>query len=602
MKTKQSPLKNLKSCIRGYALPSVLTPILIVFEVLLEVFIPLLMATIVDGGLYREEDFLLRPLFSDALVADQKRFIIVLGCIMICSALLSLTFGILAGRTAAVASMGFGANLRAKLFHKIQDFSFANTDNYSTPSLVTRITTDTVNMQNVYHQIIRMLVRSPIMMIFAAIMSISIDRELSVIFICAIPALAIALFLMVKIGHPRFKRMLKKYDGLNASVQENLIGIREVKSYVREEHEKSKFKDSAVDLKKAQVSAEKVFTCSAPVQLAVMWTCTIILLLLGGRRVIFDGALGAGELTGLMTYSTQIVNSLVMISFMFVSMSMSRASLNRINEVLNEEIDIVGGSDTSLKVADGEIEFKDVDFSYTNRPDNLTLSGINLHINSGETVGIIAGTGEGKSSLVQLIPRFYDCLNGEILVGGHNVKEYSLYELRESVSMVLQKNVLFSGSIIDNLRWGNPDASEEEIINACKLSCAHDFITSFPNGYQTDLGQGGVNVSGGQKQRLCIARALLKKPKILILDDSTSAVDTATDEKIRKALKEFMPGTTKIIIAQRISSVFNCDKIIVMEKGRISAVGTHSELLNSSEIYKDVYLSQAKGGSDNVEA
>ncbi len=593
-KQQNTSLKHLIPCVKGNVLFSVLSPVFIVLEVLLEVFIPLLMATIVDGGLYGEEEFLLRPLFSTELIANKKKFILVLGLMMICAALLSFTFGTLAARTSAVASMGFGRNLRQKLFYKVQDFSFANTDKYSTPSLVTRLTTDVNNVQNTYQQMLRMFVRAPVMMIFAAIMSLSIDTELSWIFLLAIPLLAVALFLMIKVGHPRFKKMLKMYDGLNASVQENLVAAREVKSYVREDYEKQKFDVSATELKKAQLRAEKVFSLSIPIQLAVMWTCTIILLLLGGRKVIFDGALGAGELTSLMTYSTQIVNSLSMVSFIFVSISLSRASVARINEVLDEEIDVTATEDRTLKVESGDISFNNVSFSYSRSSDNYTLENINLAIKAGETVGIIGGTGDGKSTLVQLIPRFYDATEGEVLIGGRNVKEYSLYQLRESVSMVLQKNVLFSGSIYENLKWGNPDATEEEIVQACKMSCAHDFITSFPNGYETDLGQGGVNVSGGQKQRLCIARALLKKPKILILDDSTSAVDTATDEKIRKALREYIPGTTKLIIAQRISSVWDCDKIVVMDKGGISAVGTHAELIESSEIYREVYDSQSK--------
>jgi len=581
-------------CAKGNLLPTFLTPILIVFEVLLEVLIPLLMATIVDGGLYGEEEFLLRPFFSEELIADKTRFILVVGAIMICSALLSLTFGVLAGRTAAVASMGFAKNLRKSLFYKVQDFSFVNTDKYSTPSLVTRLTTDVTNMQNTYHQVIRLLVRSPVMIICAAILSFSINAELALVFVVAIPLLATVLYLMMKIGHPRFKKMLKKYDGLNASVQENLVAIREVKSYVREDFEKEKFDKSAIELKEAQLKAEKVFTFSPPVQMGVMWVCTIVLLILGGRKIIFDGQLGAGELTSLLTYSTQIVNSLSMFSFIFVGMTLSRASLNRINEVLNEEIDIVGNSDSTTKVKDGKIVFNNVSFSYSKNPDNLTLKNINLTVESGQTVGIIGGTGDGKSTLVQLIPRFYDCLSGEVLVGGLNVKEYSLFELRESVAMVLQKNLLFSGTIIENLKWGNPNATDEEVEEACKMSCAHDFITSFPNGYNTELGQGGVSVSGGQKQRLCIARALLKKPKILILDDSTSAVDTATDEKIRTSLRSYIPGTTKIIIAQRISSVVDCDKIVVMDKGSISDIGTHEQLLKSSVIYREVYESQSR--------
>ena len=591
---KRSSLKNLIPCTKGVMLPSLLTPAFIVAEVMLEVFIPLLMATIVDGGLYGREDFLLRPLFSEALIADKTRFIVILGLIMVGAALLSLTFGILAARSAAVASMGFGANLRRALFYKVQDFSFANTDKYSTPSLVTRLTTDVNNVQNTYQMLIRGFVRAPIMLVFASAMALTINARLSLIFILAIPVLAVALFTMIAIGRKRFGAMLKKYGGRNASVQEDLVAIREVKTYVREDYEKEKFDRAAEELKAAQLRAEKVFVFSAPIQLAVMWACTVILLAVGGNKVIFTNELGAGELVSLMTYSTQIVHALTMVSFIFMAWSRSHASVGRINEVLDEKIDIAGGDDPSIKVENGDVEFTNVDFAYTGDESNLSLRNINLKINSGETVGVIAGTGEGKSTLVQLIPRFYDCLSGEVKVGGRNVKDYTLFELRESVAMVLQKNVLFSGSIYENLRWGNPGASEEDIIRACKLACAHEFVSSFPEGYETDLGQGGVNVSGGQKQRLCIARALLKNPKILILDDSTSAVDTATDAKIRASLKKYMPGTTKIIIAQRIASVMDCDKIVVMDKGEISAVGNHEELMKTSGIYREVYESQSK--------
>lgn len=592
---KKSSLYNLKSCVKGNLLPTILTPIFIIMEVALEVFIPLLMAAIVDGGLKGQTDFPLSGFIPAELMADSKRLIITLGAGMICAALCSLFFGMMAGRTAAIASMGFARNLRRKLFLKVTDFSFKNTDKYSTPSLVTRLTTDVTSMQNTYQQIIRLFVRAPVMIIFAAIMAFRINAELSVIFVFAIPILGAAIFFMIKIGHPRFKKMLKMYDGLNASVQENVVAAREVKSYVREDYEKAKFDKSVEELKKAQLSAEKIFTLSIPVQLLVMYSCTGFLLLFGGKTSIFDGGLGEGELVSLLTYSTQIVNSLAMVSFMFVTIAMAKASLGRINEVLNEQPDIVGSSDTSVKVETGEIEFRNVNFSYSGDLNNLTLQNVNLHFLPGETVGVIAGTGEGKSTLVQLIPRFYDATEGEVLVGGRNVKDYSLYELRESVSMVLQKNLLFSGTIEENLRWGNPNATDEQIKEACELAAAKDFVEAFPDGYKTDLGQGGVNVSGGQKQRLCIARALLKKPKILILDDSTSAVDTATDKKIRKALKEFMPGTTKIIIAQRIASIMDCDKIVVMDKGKISAVGTHEELIGNSEIYQDVFYSQQGG-------
>ncbi|MCI5838706.1 MAG: ABC transporter ATP-binding protein/permease [Christensenellaceae bacterium] len=592
---KKSSLTNLKSCVKGNVLPTVLTPVFIIFEVALEVFIPLLMAAIVDGGLKGKTDYPLAGFIPAAVKSEPKTLIITLGVGMIIAALCSLAFGMLASRTAAIASMRFAANLRKKLFLKVTDFSFKNTDKYSTPSLVTRLTTDVTSLQNTYQQLIRMFVRAPAMIIFAAVMAFNINAELSMIFVFAIPVLGAAIFFMIKFGFPRFKVMLKKYDGLNASVQENVIAAREVKSYVREDYEKEKFDKSVEELKQAQLSAEKIFTLSIPVQLAVMYICTIFLLLFGGKTSIFDGGIGEGELVSLLTYSTQIVNSLSMVSFMFVTISLSKASLVRINEVLNEQPDIVGSDSDELKVETGEIEFKNVNFSYSGDVNNLTLQDINLHFLSGETVGIIAGTGDGKSTLVQLIPRFYDATEGEVLVGGRNVKEYSLYELRESVSMVLQKNLLFSGTIEENLRWGNPSATDEEIKRACELACASDFVEAFPNGYETDLGQGGVNVSGGQKQRLCIARALLKKPKILILDDSTSAVDTATDKKIRKALREFMPGTTKVVIAQRIASVMDCDKIVVMDKGRISAVGTHDELMERSEIYREVFNSQQGG-------
>lgn len=589
---KNSGFRSLLPCAKGYRLPSFLTPIFIVLEVTMEVFIPLLMAAIVDGGLYGSPDFTLRKYFSAELIAYKTRFVIILGGIMVLAAMLSLAFGMLAARTAAVASMGFAKNLRRKVFEKILSFSFKNTDRFSTPSLVMRTTADINNVQNLYQQMIRIFVRAPVMMVLAAVMALRVNAELSVIFLVALPIMFCTLISMGMIGKPRFRIMLKKYDKMNASVQENLVAARVVKSFAREDYEKKKFAASADDLKKAQIYAQKLFSLLPAIQMGIMWTCAVILMLMGGNQV-FAGTLTKGELVSMLTYTNQVVGSVSMVAMIIMMLTMTRESVTRINEVLDEVPDITDNGST-LKVENGEIEFRHVDFSYSGKNDNLTLSDINLHIRAGETIGVVGGTGDGKSTLMQLIPRFYDALSGEVLVGGRNVKDYSLYELRESVSMVLQKNMLFSGTIRDNLRWGNKDATDEQIEHACRLACAHDFVMSFPDGYDTDLGQGGVNVSGGQKQRLCIARALLKNPKILILDDSTSAVDSRTDESIRTAFRESLPGTTKLIIAQRIASIMYSDRIIVMDKGRISDVGTHDELMQRSEIYREVYLSQNK--------
>lgn len=589
---KNSGFRSLLPCAKGYRLPSFLTPIFIVLEVTMEVFIPLLMAAIVDGGLYGSPDFTLRKYFSAELIADKTRFVIILGGIMVLAAMLSLAFGMLAARTAAVASMGFAKNLRRKVFEKILSFSFKNTDRFSTPSLVMRTTADINNVQNLYQQMIRIFVRAPVMMVLAAVMALRVNAELSVIFLVALPIMFCTLISMGMIGKPRFRIMLKKYDKMNASVQENLVAARVVKSFAREDYEKKKFAASSDDLKKAQIYAQKLFSLLPAIQMGIMWTCAVILMLMGGNQV-FAGTLTKGELVSMLTYTNQVVGSVSMVAMIIMMLTMTRESVTRINEVLDEVPDITDNGST-LKVENGEIEFRNVDFSYSGKNDNLTLSDINLHIRAGETIGVVGGTGDGKSTLMQLIPRFYDALSGEVLVGGRNVKDYSLYELRESVSMVLQKNMLFSGTIRDNLRWGNKEATDEQIEHACRLACAHDFVMSFPDGYDTDLGQGGVNVSGGQKQRLCIARALLKNPKILILDDSTSAVDSRTDESIRAAFRESLPGTTKLIIAQRIASIMYSDRIIVMDKGRISDVGTHDELMQRSEIYREVYLSQNK--------
>ena len=589
---KNSGFRSLLPCAKGYRLPSFLTPIFIVLEVTLEVFIPLLMAAIVDGGLYGSPDFTLRKYFSAELIADKTRFVIILGGIMVLAAMLSLAFGMLAARTAAVASMGVAKHLRREVFVKILYFSFKKTDRFSTPSVVMRTTADINNVQNLYQQMIRIFVRAPVMMVLAAVMALRVNAELSVIYLVALPIMFCTLISMGMIGKPRFRIMLKKYDKMNASVQENLVAARVVKSFAREDYEKKKFAASADDLKKAQIYAQKLFSLLPAIQMGIMWTCAVILMLMGGNQV-FAGTLTKGELVSMLTYTNQVVGSVSMVAMIIMMLTMTRESVTRINEVLDEVPDITDNGST-FKVENGEIEFRHVNFSYSGKNDNLTLSDINLHIRAGETIGVVGGTGDGKSTLMQLIPRFYDALSGEVLVGGRNVKDYSLYELRESVSMVLQKNMLFSGTIRDNLRWGNKDATDEQIEHACRLACAHDFVMSFPDGYDTDLGQGGVNVSGGQCKAFASARALLKNPKILILDDSTSAVDSRTDESIRAAFRESLPGTTKLIIAQRIASIMYSDRIIVMDKGRISDVGTHDELMQRSEIYREVYLSQNK--------
>ena len=592
-KQKGPGIRHLKPCIRGFVLPSVLTPVLIVFEVALEVLIPLLMAALVDGGLYHRESYQLQNLIERLPYQNDLQFVLWVGGLMILASLLSLLCGVGAARTSAVASMGFARNLRKKIFDKILSFSFKNTDKFRTSSLVMRVTTDVNNLQNTYQQIIRIMVRAPIMMVLAAIMAFRIDVGLSFIFVGAIPLILTPMLLMVLVGHKRFERMLKKYDAMNGAVQENLIAARVVKSFVRESHEERKFHESADTLMKAQIYAQRLFALATPIQLVVMWGATIVLLLLGGMKVVDpNGGLGIGELTSLMSYSTQVISSLTMISFITIMLSLTRASLDRINEVFEEKIDIES-NDSDRKVLTGEIEFDHVNFSYSGNPDVLNLKDVSLHILPGQTVGIIGGTGEGKSTLVQMIPRLYDVLSGSVRVSGHDVREYGLTELRDSVSMVLQKNMLFSGSIRNNMRWGDPDATDEQIREACRIACADEFVMAFPDGYDTDLGQGGCNVSGGQKQRLCIARALLKKPKILILDDSTSAVDTATERRIREGLSG-LTDMTKIIIAQRIGSIIDADQIIVMERGTISDVGTHAELLRRSVIYREVYESQMR--------
>ncbi len=565
-------------CLGKYKKYALLTPIMVIGEVILEVFIPFLMAKIIDVGI------------ANADVA----YIAKIGSLMVLMALISLVFGALSGRFASLASTGLAAGIRKKLFYKIQDFSFANVDKFSTASLITRLTADVTSTQTAFMMVIRMLVRSPIMLVSATVMAVSINAKLSAVFLFAIPFLGGAMGIISYLAFPRFQKMLEKYDSMNSSVQENLVAIRVVKAFVRRDYENEKFEEAANTLRDAQIKAERIVITGMPIMMFTMYACTILIAWFGGNLVI-AGDMQTGELFSFISYISQILMSLMMISFAFIGIVMSRASIKRILEVLDEEIDIKNNEESEITANDGSIVFDNVSFSYAKKNDNLTLDNVNLKINSGETVGIIGGTGSAKTTLVQLIPRLYDVLEGRILVGGHDVRDYSLEALRNNVAMVLQKNVLFSGTIKENLKWGNENATDEEIMAACKAAQAHDFISAMPDGYETDLGQGGVNVSGGQKQRICIARALLKNPKILILDDSTSAVDTATDSKIRQSFKENLQNTTTIIIAQRISSVSEADKIIVLNDGKIDGVGTHEELLSTNEIYKEVYESQQKG-------
>ncbi len=563
-------------------------------EVVLEVFIPLLMSVIVDGGLYREEDFILRSLFSDALIADRDRFVLTVGIIMVLTACLSMICGLLGARCSAIASQGFAKNLRAGMLQKIQSFSFANTDRFSTASLITRATTDVTTVRTTMHQVIRSLSRSPIMLIMASVMAFTISPRLSLIFLLSIPVLAAVLAVLMRIGQPRFRKMLVKMDAMNRAVQENLVASRVVKAYVRGDYESERFAGTTEDLRTAQLSSARLFTLTSPIQMGIMWTCTVLLLLFGGREIIFQTTgLLKGELVSLVTYATRAVTSLTMLSWLVMSLSRAQASMRRINEVMDEVPDIADGT-SDAEVADGSVDFDNVCFSYTGDADKLNLCHVTLHINSGETIGVIGGTGEGKSTLVNLIPRFYDTLSGTVRVGGRDVRDYRLKELRDGVSMVLQNGTLFSGTIASNLRWGNAEATDDELREACAIACADEFIDRFPDGYETMLEQNAANLSGGQKQRLRIARAIVKKPKILILDDSTSAVDMATDEHIRRGLKNALPGTTKIIIAQRIASIISCDRIIVLDEGKLSDFGTHAELMERSRIYRDVYDSQMR--------
>ena len=509
-----------------------------------------------------------------------------------------LVTGALCARFAAVAGTGFAMNLRNMLFRKVQDFSFANMDKFSSASIVTRLTTDVTNVQNLFTMLIRMTVRNFIIMITAFIFAVAVNARLALVFAVTIPLLAIVMFSIVLIAHPFFEKMLKRLDLMNARVQENLIAIRVVKAFVKGEDEKVSFNDSALALKRAQVAAERIVIWNNPISQFIFYAAMVAVCFFGGQLIV-GGKMKVGDLSGFLAYIGQILASVMMLSMVFVSFIITRASQKRIAEVLDEKIDINDDdADASLNVSDGSVEFENVSFSYSKNPDNLTLSGVNFNVRSGETIGIIGGTGSAKTTLVQLIPRLYEVLEGSVKVGGHDVREYKLHTLRDQVAMVLQTNLLFSGTIEENLRWGNENATQEQIEAACRAACAHDFIMSFPNGYQTDLGQGGVNVSGGQKQRLCIARALLKSPKVVILDDSTSACDTATDAAIRKALRTELRGTTTFIIAQRIASVMDADRVMVLDDGRLVAFDTPAKLLETNDIYREVYESQMKGGEE----
>ncbi len=577
-------LKVLGAQIKEFKRDSILTPLCMILEVIMEMVIPLLMASIIDDGVN----------------AGNMNHILKVGGVMLIAAVIGLAAGLGGAVFGARASTGLARNLRKAMFDNIQTYSFANIDKYSTSSLITRLTTDVTNVQNSYQMILRMAMRAPASMIIAMIMAFSIHARLASIYLIAVIFLACVLGIIIPRTTKHFRAVFEKYDELNASVQENVSAIRVVKAYVREDYEKEKFSKANKNIYNMFLRAEKLVVMNMPIMQATVYTCILIMSWLGAKNIV-AGNLTTGELMSLLTYCMNILMSLMMVSMIFVMLTMSYASAKRIAEVLQEKSDIANPENPVYEVADGSIRFKNVDFTYTSKGKEV-LCNINLDIKSGETIGVIGGTGSSKSSLVNLISRLYDATDGEVMVGGRNVREYDLESLRNQVSVVLQKNVLFSGSVLENLRWGNKEASEEECKRACELACADEFIQKMPDKYNTHIEQGGSNVSGGQKQRLCIARALLKKPKILILDDSTSAVDTATDAKIRKAFAEEIPDTTKLIIAQRVSSVQHADRIIVMDQGRISGSGTHEELLQSNEIYREVYESQTGGSGDFDEA
>ena len=571
-------IKRLSKSIREYKKESILTMLFIILEVIMEVLIPLLMAYLIDKGIDAAN---INVVYKSSLL-------------LIVIAIISLISGALASKYSAIAGAGFAKNLRSDMYKKIQDFSFSNIDSFTSSSLVTRLTTDVSYIQNAYMMIIRTALRSPFMLIFSLISAFYINSKIAVIYLCIMPVLALGLFLIARIAHPMFKTVFETYDELNTDVQENVRGIRVVKSYVKEEYEKKKFGRISKLIYERFSKAEKIVAWNMPLMQMSMYTCRILIAWFSAKLII-TGSMTTGELTSLLSYAGQILSSLMMLSMIYVMTIISATSANRIKEVLECESDINTKEDAAIEVSTGDIEFKNVDFSYTNNKKKLALKNVNLKIKSGEVIGIIGSTGSAKTTLISLINRLYDTTNGEVYVSNVNVKDYDLKVLRDSVSVVLQKNVLFSGTIIDNMKWGNENATLDEIKEACHLACADSFIKEFKGEYEYVLDQGATNVSGGQKQRLCIARALLKKPKILILDDSTSAVDTATDATIRKNLETFMPGVTKIIIAQRIASIESCDKVIVMDKGRVVDFDTPDKLLKTNKIYKEVYESQKKG-------
>ena len=578
-------LKTLGKSVREYKKPALLTPFLVTLEVIMEVVIPLLMANLIDKGIY----------------VGQMNEILKIGVMLVVASLLSLAFGILSGITASKASAGFAKNLRKDLYYKIQDFSFTNIDKFSTSSIVTRLTTDVSYVQMAFQMLTRIVVRTPLMLIFSLIMSFSINAKLALIFLALMPVIGITLYVIMSKAHPIFERVFKKYDVLNNVVEENTNGIRVVKSYLLEESEKKKFGNISNEIYVDFSKAQRLMSLTNPVMQFSMYLAIILISWFGAKIIVTTNMvdLEVGQLTSLITYGIRLLSSLMMLAMLLVMSTMARNSAERIYEILIEKPDLANPKKPIKEVKNGSIEFKNVSFSYVGNKKKECLKNINIKIKSGETVGIIGGIGSGKSTLVSLIPRLYDATEGKVEVGGKDVKQYDIETLRNNVSVVLQKNVLFSGTIKENLKWGDKDATDEEIVRACKLAQADNFIEEFPDKYDTNIEQGGTNVSGGQRQRLCIARALLKKPQILILDDSTSAVDTKTDSLIRKAFKEEIPNTTKIIIAQRIASVQDADKIIVLDNGTVNGIGTHEELLKSNEIYREFYESQVKGGDND---